>query len=339
MNKERGVNADNPSTKPLRWGLLGTSRISRQVIPALTSSPRHEVVAAAGRDPGRLSAYAREFEIPRTYGSYDELLADHDVEVVYNPLPNSLHVEWTIRAARAGKHVLCEKPLALTVEDVDAVAAAAAEARVVVAEAFMYRSHPQTLAVKALVDEGAIGAVQLVRGAFSFTLDRPGDVRFDPVLGGGSLWDVGCYPVNYARYLLAAEPVEAFGWQVVGPTGIDLTFTGQLRFAAGALAQFDSSFALPFRAHIEVVGATGTISLARPFKPIGENEIVLTRGDAVESRPVPVQDLYGAEADDMADAIRRGGSPRVSLSDTRGNIAALLALLRSAREGRPVPIG
>jgi predicted dehydrogenase len=324
---------------PLRWGLLGTSRISRQILPALRASDRHVVVAAAGRDRDRLAAYAREWEIPRTYGRYDELLADPDVEVVYNPLPNALHAEWTIRAARAGKHVLCEKPLALTAKDVDAVAAAAAEARVVVAEAFMYRSHRQTLEVKALVDRGAIGPVQLVRGAFSFPLDRPGDVRFDPDLGGGSLWDVGCYPVNYARYLIGAEPREVFGWQVFGPTGVDLAFSGQLRFPDDVVLQFDCSFRSPFRTHLEVVGAAGTITLARPFKPLGENTIVVSHGDEVETIPVPAQDLYGAEADDMADAIRLGRPPRVSLADSRGNVAALTALLRSAGEDRPVSLG
>jgi predicted dehydrogenase len=323
----------------LRWGLLGTARINRALIPALRASPRSELVAVASRQPDKGAVYAREWQIPRVLG-YEEMLADRGIDVVYIPLPNSLHAEWTARAARAGKHVLCEKPLALSVEEVDAVVAAARATGVVVAEGFMYRHHPQTRRVKELVDSGAVGAVKLVRGAFTFDLTREVDVRLTPALGGGSLWDVGCYPVSYARYLAGAEPAEAFGWQAVGPSGIDEGFYGQLRFGPETFAQFDSGFRAAFRTRLEVVGRAGTIVVHRPFKPTPQESILVTRGDVTEEVPVTgPAELYLGEVEDMADAVLLGRPPAISLAESRGNVAALVALYRSAREGRPAAVG
>jgi predicted dehydrogenase len=324
--------------KQLRWGLLGTARINRAVIPALRASERSQLAAVASRERDKGAAYAKEWGIPRVVG-YEEMLADPGIDVVYIPLPNSLHAEWTIRAARAGKHVLCEKPLALTVEDVEAVAAAARAAGVVVAEAFMYRHHPQTRRVKELVDAGAVGPLKLVRGAFTFDLTREVDVRLAADLGGGSLWDVGCYPVSYARYLVGAEPVEAAGWQAVGPSGIDEGFYGQLRFGPEVFAQFDSGFRAAFRTRLEVVGRQGTIVVHRPFKPTPQESILVTRGDQVEEVAVSGPgELYLGEVEDMADAVLLGRAPRISLEESRGNVATLVALYRAARENRPVPV-
>ena len=320
----------------LRWGFLSTARISRALIPPLRVSERNELAAVASRDLRRAEASAREKGIARAHGSYEALLADPEIDVIYNPLPNRLHAEWTIKAAQAGKHVLCEKPLALTAAEVDAMADAARQAHVVVAEAFMYRHHPQTLKVKELVDGGAIGAPRLVRGAFTFTLTRASDVRLDLALGGGSIWDVGCYPISYARYVVGAEPVEAFGWQTLGRTGVDETFTGQLRFPNDVYAQFDSGFRVPLRSHIEIVGSEGVITVPQPFKPGLNEQISLRRGDETQTITIPGQELYLGEVEDMADAILHGKPPRVSLADSRGNIAAIVALVQSAREGRPV---
>src|SRR5512137_1116848 len=251
----------------LRWGLLGTARINRMLIPPLRVSAGNRLLAVASRDAARAAAYASEWGIERAHGSYEALLADPEIDAVYIPLPNHLHAEWTIRAARAGKHVLCEKPLALTVAEVDAMEAAAREAGIVLAEAFMYRHHPQTLKAKELLDGGAIGAVRFVRGTFSFPLNRPNDVRLRPEWGGGCLWDVGCYPLSFTRFLLGAEPIEVFGSQVLGPTGIDETFAGQLVFPGGVLAQVDAGFRSPFRAELEIAGSTGTIRVRHPWKP------------------------------------------------------------------------
>jgi predicted dehydrogenase len=324
--------------KTLGWGLLSTARINRSLIEPLRASARNRLVAVASRDAARAEAYAREHEIGRAHGSYEALLADPDVHVVYNPLPNSLHAEWTIKAAAAGKHVLCEKPLALTVAEVDAMAEAARRAGVVVAEAFMYRHHPQTLAVRDLVQSGRLGRVRYVRGSFSFSLSRPGDVRLDPALGGGALWDVGCYPVSYARFVLGREPVEVFGCADWNATGIDDTFTAELRFPDGVLAQADASFRLPFRTVMEIVGEDARLLVPQPFKPGADAAPLLVHGDTTEAVPVPAAPLYAGEVEDLADAVLLGRPPRVTLQDSRATVASLVALYESARRRAPVAV-
>ncbi len=319
----------------LRWGLLGTARINRMVIPPLHASAGNRLLAVASRDRAKAAAYAKEWGIGRAHGSYEALLADPEIDAVYIALPNHMHADWTVRAARAGKHVLCEKPLALTVAEVDAMEAAARESRVVLAEAFMYRHHPQTLKVKELVEGGAIGAPRFLRGTFSVRLDRPDDVRLRPEWGGGCLWDVGCYPLSFARFVLGAEPVEVFGSSVAGPTGIDETFAGQLVFPGGVLVQIDAGFRAPLRTQLEIAGTGGTIVVRQPWKPEGL-PILVTRENGTEEIAVGGDDRYLLEIEDLADCARTGRPPRVSLAESRGNVATIVALLESARAGRPV---
>lgn len=325
----------NPSHRTLHWGILSTARINRALIGPLNSSSRNRLVAVASRDSGRARAYALERKIPQYYGNYEALLEDADIDVIYNPLPNSLHAEWTIKAAQAGKHVLCEKPLALSVEEVEAMAAAGRAAGVVIAEAFMYRHHPQTLKVKEMVDAGLVGDVRLVRGSFTFNIADPKDVRLDPALGGGSIWDVGCYPISYARLILGKEPIRAFGWQWTGSTGVDEAFSGQLLFHGDIFAQFDCGFRSPYRAHMEIVGTGGSILVPDPFKPGEGSKVQLTQVEGSRWVDMPPEALYLGEVEDMADAILTGKAPRVTLEDSRGNVAAIQALLKSAREGAP----
>ena len=322
--------------KVLNWGLLSTARINRALIPPLRASRRNQLTAVASRTQESADKYAREWKIPRAHGSYEALLADPDIDVIYNPLPNHLHAEWTIKAVEAGKHVLCEKPLALTVEEVDAVQTAARKHGRVVAEAFMYRHHPQTLKVQELVKNGSLGIVKMIRGSFTYVLSREGDVRLDPAMGGGSIWDVGCYPISYARSVLDANPLEVFGWQVIGPTGIDDTFLGQMRFDQDILAQFDSSFVIPFHSFMKIIGSEGTLNIPRPFKPAIDEKIYLTRGDKTETIKIKGEELYIGEVEDMADAILLGREPRISIQDSRANVAVIVALLESARTSKPV---
>jgi predicted dehydrogenase len=323
--------------KILNWGLLSTARINRALITPLRASQRNQLVAVASRSQETADTYATEREIPRAYGSYEALLADPEIDVIYNPLPNHLHAEWTIKAVEAGKHVLCEKPLALNVHEVDAIQAAARKHERVVAEAFMYRHHPQTLKVHELVRDGSLGTVKLIRGSFRYILSREGDVRLTPEWGGGSIWDVGCYPISYARSVLGENPLEVFGQQVIGPTGIDDTFVGQMRFANDVLAQFDSSFVIPFVAFMEIVGSEGTLNIPNPYKPNEDEKIYLTRNGRTEIIRIPGQELYIGEVEDMADAILLGKQPRVSLDDSRGNVMTITLLLESAQTGRSVP--
>ncbi|MBN2372152.1 MAG: Gfo/Idh/MocA family oxidoreductase [Vicinamibacteria bacterium] len=318
------------------WGILGVARINHAVIPPIHESERHTLLAVASRDKGRAERAAKDWSIPRAYGSYDKLLADAEIDAVYIPLPNALHETWTIASLRAGKHVLCEKPLALTPASVDRIAVEAKAAQRITAEAFMYRHHLQTIRVKELIDGGALGRVRLVRGVFTFTLDRETDVRLNPDLGGGSLWDVGCYPVSFARAALGEEPVEVFGWAEQGGTGVDEAFAGQLRFPSGAFAQLDCGFRSPYRTEIEIVGSEGTLRVPRPFKPGLHETLLLDRGGTMEAIEIRGDALYLGEIEDVADAALLGKPQRVSLADSRGNCATLVALLQSAREGRPI---
>jgi predicted dehydrogenase len=324
----------------LHWGLLSTANINRSLIAPLRASSRNRLAAVASRDAAKGRAYAQKWKIERVFDSYEAMLASPDIDAVYISLPNKLHAEWAIRAANAGKHVLCEKPLATTLADVDAMTAAAKANNIVLTEAFMYRHHPQTLKVKEIIDSGKIGEVRLVRGSFTFTLTDRDNVRVNAGLDGGSVWDVGCYPISYARTMIGAEPAEAQGMQVIGDSGVDETFVGTMRFTNGAYAQFDSGFHAPFRTNMEIVGSEGVIVIPRPFKPTDKETLYVGKAsDQLE--PVEItgpEHLYIGEVDDMYDAIVKGAAPRVSLQDSRNNVATILALLQSAREGRPVKI-
>lgn len=325
--------------RTLGWGLLGTARINRALIPAIRAAARSRLVGVASRDPDRCAAYAAEWDIATAYPSYDALLEDPGVHVVYIPLPNHLHVEWTLRAIACGKHVLCEKPLALTPEEVDRVAAAARDRGVVVAEAFMYRHHPLTARVVELVRGGAIGALRAVRGTFSFPLTRPADVRLVPEWGGGATWDVGCYPVSYARLLAGAEPVAVTAQARPGPTGIDMGLAGTLIFPDGVLAAVDCAFDAHFRTYVEVAGSEGVLWVDAPFKPGARSVVHLFKGD--ETSAIEVMsgaDLYLGEVEDIERAVLDGAPQGMSLQDSRGNAAALRALLEAARTGRKVVI-
>jgi xylose dehydrogenase (NAD/NADP) len=321
---------------PLRWGLLSTARINTRLIPAIRAGARSEVTTVASRALDRAQAYAAEWKIPRALGSYEALLADPGIDVVYIALPNSLHVEWTVRALDAGKHVLCEKPLALSVEEVDRIEAAATRASRVAAEAFMYRHHPLTEAAAAIVKSGRMGTVRGFKGAFTFPLTREGDVRLDPSLGGGSLWDVGCYPVSYTCFLAGSAPVEVFGWQPPSPTGVDLEFAGMMRFAGGSVAQFDSGFAGPFRAEMEVIGTEGALRIHRPFRTDEMSQLLLTTGDKTEVLPFDPEPPFAGEIADMEAAALDGRPPRIPLSESRRTAQTISSLYESARTGRAV---
>ncbi len=324
----------------LGWGILGPGRIAPRLVRALSQTTRGELVAVASRDLERSAAFARTHGIPRSYASYDALLADAGVDVVYVSLPNHLHADWTIRALEAGKHVLCEKPLALTVEDVDRIAVAAGRAGRIAVEAFMYLHHPQIVRAVELARGGDLGPLELVHGSFSFFLTYPNDPRIDLAMGGGSLWDVGCYPVSFARRVAGEEPDRIAAFARFDEHGVDRTFTGQLHFPGGLLAQFDSGFAAPDRQRLEVVGGDATLVLDSPFltEPDGPPPS-LVRWIGREATPiaVPVADQVHLEVEDLTAAILDGSPPRIDLSWSRGTIATLVELDRTARANAGLP--
>lgn len=322
----------------VRWGLLSTARINRHLIPSMRASQRGQLVAVASRDLGRAQAYARQWEIPKAFGSYQAMLDSGEIDAVYISLPNHLHAEWSIKALHAGLHVLCEKPFATNLEEVGAMIAASQMNQRVLAEALMYRHHPQTRRVQQLVSSNKLGQISLVRGKFSFRLDAQADVRLVPEFGGGSLWDVGGYPVSYAQMIFGQAPVEVFGMQEVGKSGVDVSFTGLLRYASGKMAQIASSFMTPYHQSIEICGSQGTLELNRPFNQINQEARVVFLPD--EGKPERIRskkmDLYAGEVEDMHAAILDGAQQLVSLVETRDHMRTVLALYESARKRKPV---
>ncbi len=319
----------------VRLGILSTARINRLLLPGARASDRVEVAAVASRDRGRAQAFAREHGIPRAYGSYEELLADPNVDAVYNPLPNSLHVEWSIRAVEAGKHVLCEKPLSRRPEEVERAFDAAERAGLVLTEAFMYRHNPQTAKLLELVRDGAIGALRVVRAAFSFTLTNVANIRLAADLDGGALMDVGCYCVSGAR-LLAGEPSRVFAASLER-AGVDVVLAGTMSFAAGVVAEFDCGFALPFRDELEAVGEEGSVFLDDPWHcrtPVLE----LRRYGGAERIELERVDSYRLELENLADAIRGEARPLLGREDALGQARAIHALYRSAAMGKAVSL-
>jgi len=318
----------------LGWGILGPGRIAPRLVRAVAACARGEMVAVASRDIDRAAAFASRSGVAQAFGSYEALLAAPEVDVVYVALPNHLHAEWTVRALEAGKHVLCEKPLALTPDDVDAIAAAAERAGRIAVEAFMYLHHPQIITAVEMARGGALGRLELVNGSFSFFLTFPDDPRVDPAKGGGSLWDVGCYPVSLARRVAGEEPECVGAFARFDERGVDRTFVGQLRFPNGLLAQFDCGFAAPDRERVEIVGSDATLVLDAPFLPAPDGpppSLTMWRGRDATPIEVASVDQYGAEVEDLTAAILDRTQPRVDLSFSRGTIAALVDLDRAAR--------
>jgi predicted dehydrogenase len=325
--------------EPVKLGIVSTAGINRLVIPPAKASPLVDLIAVASRDGKRASEYAREWEIGRAHGSYDELLADSDLEAVYISLPNHEHVPWTLRSLEAGKHVLCEKPLTRHPAEIEAVWSLAESRGLQVAEAFMWRHIPQTKRFAELVAEGAIGELQFVRSLFSFAMSDPRtNVRMKPEWEGGSLMDVGTYCVSGIR-LLAGEPVSVYGEQVLGGDGVDVRFNGLMRYESDARGLFYSSFETPERKELEAIGSEGVLRLHDPWHA-WRGGIELQREEEKGSEMIEVEtgDAYRLELEDFARAIRGEKEPLLGRADALGQARALAALYLSAGEGRPVEL-
>ena len=319
----------------LRLGLLSTAAINRQILAAARASPAVDVVAVASRDADRAAAYAREHGIDRAAPSYEALLADTDVDAVYISLPNSLHVEWSVQALEAGKHVLCEKSLARTAADVERAFDAAERANRVLAEAFMYRHHPQTQLVAALVADGAIGELRALRASFSFPLADAENVRLRPELDGGSLLDVGCYCVSGMR-LLGGEPERVTAQRVLAASGVDLSFAGTMAFGGDVIGTFLSSMALPRRQVLEALGSEATLIVEAPWRVDWGGDVLLVRDDGIERVTVPAGDAYVLELEDFAAAVAGVREPLLGRRDAVGQARALEALEAAAERGAEV---
>lgn len=315
----------------IRWGLLGTAHINRRLIPAMRAAARSTVVAIASRDRVRADEYARHWEIPHAVAGYAALIAREDVDAIYIPLPNSLHVEWSLAAIAAGKHVLCEKPLALRPDDVLRLEDAAERSGVVVAEGFMYRHEPLTDTVVSLVRDGAIGAVCTLTSGFTYARSRADDVRLDRTLGGGALLDVGCYPVSYACLLAGRDASRAAGIAKLTQSGVDEEFTGVLGFGSRITAGIFAGFRASYRTWLDVTGSEGWLRVANPFKPGPLETIDLERFG--ERRTIEVTGspmLFVRQVEDFVAAALDGAPPVVSLAESRRIAGALAALATAA---------
>lgn len=321
----------------VRWGLLSTANINRRVIPAIRQSARGELTAVASRSQESADSYAQHWDIPQTFASYEAMLASDAVDAVYISLPNHLHADWTVRALQAGKHVLCEKPFALTLADVDRMIAAANDTRLVLAEAFMYRHHPQMKLVEAFVRDGRLGDISLIQSVFNFQFKSRDNIRLIPEYGGGSLWDVGIYPVSFAQCVMGGPPDWVFGFQHLGASGVDEFFAGQLHYGNGRVAQISSSFLTPFHTRSVVVGTKGRLRLSRPFTNVEESEMVFYPDSGEpEYVDIPEEPLYLGEIEDMHTAILDGRPTYLTLAETRNHVRTVLALYESAAAGKPV---
>jgi predicted dehydrogenase len=325
--------------RKIRWGVLSTAKIGRtKVIPALQTSAHNEVVAICSRDTQSARAVADELGIERAYGSYNELLADPDIDAIYNPLPNHLHVDWSIKALEAGKHVLCEKPLGLNTEDAQRlVSAAQAYPHLIVMEAFMYRFHPQWTLAKKLIDDGRIGKLHSVHSHFSYNNRESDNIRNKIEMGGGALLDIGCYSISLSRWLFNEEPLQVLGHITPMPNEeVDCLTSGILEFNEGT-ASFTAATKIEPRQYVEAIGDEGILYIDRPFYDDSGDavqRIRVVRDRIPEEHEVPANNHYSEMGDAFALSILNNQPAPTSLEDAIANMHVIDAIFESAAEGR-----
>jgi predicted dehydrogenase len=321
----------------IKWGLLSTANINRRLIPAIIESKRGELVAVASRSINKAEEYAKKWKIPTAFGSYQEMLDSGKVDAVYISLPNHLHAEWTIKALNAGVHVLCEKPFAISTEEVDKMIATKQKTGMVLAEAFMYRHHPQTKIVGDFVHSGKLGNVSMVRGAFDFAFKSRDNIRLVQEWGGGCLWDVGIYPLSFAQYIMGGPPERVTGLQWIGESGVDETFVGQMHYSGDRFAQISSAFRTPFHTFFEIIGTQGRLYISRPFTSLATGKVThYPETGKPKNIKIPRKNLYLGEVEDMHAAILDGKPNYLSLDETRNHVITALKLYESALKNEVV---
>jgi len=333
-------------SEKIPWGILGNAAIARIcVIPAIQKSANGVVRGLATRSPEAAAPVAEENGIPRIYGGYDQLLEDPDIRAVYIPLPNHLHHPWTLKALSAGKHVLCEKPIACSAREAREMADAAEKSGRLLMEALMYRFHPRSRMVQKAVAEGEVGRPCLIHAAFCYAmsdkdLGRSGNARLSPDMGGGALLDVGCYGVSLARWMFESEPEAVQAQAVYHTQGVDLLFAGILRFPDNRLATVEAGFISALQQTYTIVGSSGAIELPHDaYIPWEKDSLYWIRGkdqEEGEKRILPGADEYRLMVEHFSDAIRGKTSPAISTQDGINNMKVLDALAEAARTGQTV---
>src|SRR5947209_1499583 len=320
----------------VKWGIISTAHINRLFLAGARQANGVEIAAVASRDRAKAEEYARENEIATAHGSYQELLQDPQIEAIYISLPNSLHVDWSIRALQAGKHVLCEKPLSRRAQEVERAFDAAEQHGRLLMEAFMWRHNPQTGKLMDLLNQGAVGRIRVIRAAFGFVTNDPANVRLQTGLDGGALMDVGCYCVNGAR-LIAGEPERVSAEQARGGDGVDVAFAATMRHPNDVISHFDCGLALDSRDLLEVVGDEGSLLLEDPWHCRNPG-IDLIRNGEVEHIEIAKANSYGLEAENFSEAIRGEGTPLLGRQDATGQARTIEALYRAADTAEPVTL-
>jgi predicted dehydrogenase len=334
--------AEQRKQSKVKWGVLGTASIAvRKVIPGMQKGKWSGIVAIASRERKKAEAAASALKIDKAYGSYEELLGDPEIEAIYNPLPNHLHVPWSIKAAQAGKHVLCEKPIALNAAEAGTLLAARDRAGVRIGEAFMVKTHPQWLRTRQLIREGQIGELRAIVGVFSYFNRDPLNVRYKPEWGGGGLLDIGCYPITMSRFMFGAEPLRVSGVLERDPEfGTDRLASAILEFSAGQSVFTCGTQLVPYQ-RMQFLGAKGRIEIEIPFNaPANQPTRIFVddgsdlAGAGIKMETLPACDQYTLQGDAFSQAIRENSDVPVSLEDAIANMAVIDAVFRSAESGR-----
>jgi predicted dehydrogenase len=327
-----------PKSSVVRYGLISTARIGFTAhVPAAKTSKTSKIVAVSSRDKKKAEAAAKEHGIPMAFGSYEEMLASPDIDAVINTLPNSMHHEWTIKAAEAGKHILCEKPLSATMKEAREMAAAAKANKVVLVEAFTPRWNPQMKAARDMIAKGEIGEVTSLEAGLTFFTQNPNDIRLSKPLAGGSLMDAGCYAVYAVRFALGKEPVQAIAFDRKRKgVEVDTTFNGFLKFPDDAVAHVFSSVEGPRQRVFTATGTKGQISIPDAFSETSPVIVKTDKGEEVKEMKGP--NRFQVQLDEFSECVLNGKKPVFPVEDAFRNMAAVIALLEAAEKGRAVPV-
>ncbi len=337
----------NTTTTKLRWGILGAARINQQLMPAIVAANNSELVAIASRRPGAaaetLAQYAPQQKDVGIFASPEALLKDDTIQAVYIPLANNEHAEWVLRAIEHGKHVLCEKPMALTVSDIVAIEAAARKHNVTVMEGFMYRFHPQHARVKEIIDSGRIGEVRSVRSCFSYMMQAARQYRIDDSIenGSGAMWDIGCYAIHAARLPFYHDnPVAVSAMAKHIASGADISCNGIIDFADGKYAHFDFGFEHARRAEYEIIGSKGGLKCHNVWAKQAETPVISwwTEAGEQQQETLPLANHFRLEVEHFSDCVLNGKKPALSLEDARINCRVITAALESIKTGQQVKL-
>jgi len=324
-----------------RYGLISTAQIGLNAhLPASLASKNSEIVSISSREAKKAKVVAQKHNLQRWYGSYEEQISDPDIDAVINPLPNSMHCEWSIKAAEAGKHILCEKPLATSTKECQRMIDAADRNGVILVEAFTHRWNPHLRKAKQLISDGEIGSVSTIAAALCFRAEPINNVRYSSELGGGAMWDAGCYAVYAARFVMSAEPVRVRGASYDSANcGVDTTFAGILEFDNGAIANITASMEQPFRCQISIDGFKARIEIPSMFEDSGPIIIKTKDGHSEHTITTPAPDRFTAQLDEFSDCIITGKIPDFPAEDGLRNTAVIEALYESARSGKVIALG